>query len=773
VGDKVRVTGSASEFFDMSQLSATTAASVTLVSSGNPLPTPASIQLPVPGVPTGDLVAATTAINAYFEPFEGMLVTFADTLSVSEYFELARYGQVILSEGGRPRQFTDANLPSAAGYFNHQIDLATRRIILDDTDNRENRPVDTPNTAYYHPVPGLSTGNFFRGGDTITSLTGVLHWSFAGGPSPNAWRIRPVIEGGYNYAFTPVNTRPAVPSVSGSLKVASFNVLNYFLTVDMTSSNSVGFCGPTGTLDCRGADSNQELQRQRTKMLAALAAIDADVFGFMEMENSTGVEPLADIVAGLPGYDYIDTGVVGTDAIRVGIIYKTSTVQPVGNYAILDSSVDPNFIDTRNRPALAQTFIEIATGGRVTVVVNHLKSKGSGCGTGDDDTTTGQGNCNGTRTLAAQALANWLATDPTGSGDSDVLIIGDLNSYAKEDPIVALQNAGYIDLVAAFGGPSAYGYVFDGQLGYLDHALSNASLTPQVAGVAEWHINADEIPLFDYNDDVRDTGEAAFEEESDVLPLYEPNEFRTSDHDPVIVGLNLVNDPPELGDITATPSLAAVNTIVNTSVPFNDPDKLDTHTATWDWGDSSTSAGTVTESNGSGTITGSHAYATPGVYTVTVTVSDGYNTDTAVYEFVVVYDPNGGFVTGGGWIDSPAGAYTADPSLAGKATFGFVAKYQKGANVPVGNAEFQFRAGSLNFKSTSYEWLVVAGSKAQFKGIGTINGEGSYKFMITADDGSPDTFRIKIWYEESGVEYVVYDNGSQQALGGGSIVVHK
>ena len=212
---------------------------------------------------------------------------------------------------------------------------------------------------------------------------------------------------------------------------------------------------------------------------------------------------------------------------------------------------------------------------------------------------------------------------------------------------------------------------------------------------------------------------------------------------------------------------------MSASVSFTDPDKLDTHTATWDWGDGKTSTGSVSEANGSGTITGNHAYSTPGVYTVTVTVSDGYNTDSAIYEFVVVYDPNGGFVTGGGWINSTAGAYTADPSLTGKATFGFVAKYQKGANVPVGNAEFLFKVGNLNFKSTAYDWLVVSGSNAQFKGVGTINGEGSYKFMITANDGSPDKFRIKIWYEEGGVDYVVYDNGSQQALGGGSIVIHK
>ena len=373
---------------------------------------------------------------------------------------------------------------------------------------------------------------------------------------------------------------------------------------------------------------------------------------------------------------------------------------------------------------------------------------------------------------------DWLATDPTGSGDPDFIIMGDLNSYAQEDTIDEIKAGSddtvgtgddFTNLIAHFQEDLvnkiyAYSYTFDGQAGYLDHALANASLLPQITG-ADWHISSDEPDVLDYDTSFKPPAQDA---------LYEPNAYRTSDHDPVVVGLNLVNYPPELDDISVSSSLVPVGTTVNASVPFTDPDKLDTHTAVWDWGDGTTTAGTVTESNGSGTIDGSHAYSTPGVYPVTVTVDDGYgNTDQAVYEFVVVYDPNGGFVTGGGWINSPAGAYTADPSLAGKATFGFVAKYQKGANVPVGNTEFQFHVANFMFKSTSYEWLVVAGSKAQFKGVGTINGEGSYKFMITAVDGNPDTFRIKIWYEDGSGEYIVYDNGSQQPIGGGSIVIHK
>jgi hypothetical protein len=539
VGDKVRVTGTADEYFNMSELTATTAGSVAVLSTGNALPTPASLTLPVPIVPTGNLTNDTASINAYYEQFEGMLVAFPATLSVSEYSELARYGQIELSAGGRPQTFTAVNAPSASGYTDHQIDLLRRMIILDDADNRENRPIDTPNTAYYYPIPGLSAGNYFRGGDTIANLTGVLHWSFAGGSSPNAWRIRPVTEA-FAYAFTPANPRPAAPTVNGRLKVASFNVRNYFVTIDTSNA-----CGPAQNQDCRGADSVQEFNYQRAKLLSALTAIDADVFGFMELENTTGVDPLADIVAGLnalmgPGtYNYINTGVIGGDAIRVGIIYKTAAVTPVGSYAILDSNVDPLFDSSHNRPALAQTFEEIATGERLTVAVNHFKSKGSGCGVGDDDTTTGQGNCNLTRANAATALANWLASDPTGAGDPDFLIIGDLNSYALEDPITALASAGYTNLVNLFGGSSAYGYVFDGQLGYLDHALSNASLAPQVVDLEEWHINADENPLFDYNDDARTADEAAFEEESDATALYDSGPYRTSDHDPIIIGLDL------------------------------------------------------------------------------------------------------------------------------------------------------------------------------------------------------------------------------------------
>jgi hypothetical protein len=245
------------------------------------------------------------------------------------------------------------------------------------------------------------------------------------------------------------------------------------------------------------------------------------------------------------------------------------------------------------------------------------------------------------------------------------------------------------------------------------------------------------------------------------------------------------NVAPTVGPITAPTDPVQANTPIDVSAGFSDPGTLDTHTAIWDWGDSQTSAGTVNERNGSGSATGSHTYLAPGVYTIrlTVTDDDGGSAD-SIFQYVVVYDPSAGFVTGGGWIDSQPGAYAPDPTLAGKASFGFVSRYKKGANVPTGNTEFQFKVADLNFRSTIYDWLVIAGAQAKFKGEGTINGAEGYGFMLTARDGEmsgsdgTDKFRIKIWSIATGA--VIYDNQpgdgddatATTQIKGGSIVVH-
>jgi hypothetical protein len=176
-------------------------------------------------------------------------------------------------------------------------------------------------------------------------------------------------------------------------------------------------------------------------------------------------------------------------------------------------------------------------------------------------------------------------------------------------------------------------------------------------------------------------------------------------------------------------------------------------------------------------------FAEAGVHTICVKGWDTLENVAGAEEciFLPVYDPEGGFVTGGGWIMSPEGAYYANPLLTGKANFGFVSKYKKGATIPTGVTEFQFKVADLNFHSDSYEWLVIAGAKAQYKGVGTINGMGEYKFMLSAIDAdindtdvfTVDLFRIKIWTEDDlGNENVVYDNAMTE-IGGGSIVIHK
>jgi parallel beta-helix repeat protein len=225
---------------------------------------------------------------------------------------------------------------------------------------------------------------------------------------------------------------------------------------------------------------------------------------------------------------------------------------------------------------------------------------------------------------------------------------------------------------------------------------------------------------------------------------------------------DLPNEPP-VADPDGPYLGAAGSPIAFDGTGSSDPDD-DPLTFDWDWGDNTPAGPGPT-----------HTYADAGIYDVCLTVNDGMEYSEPVCTFVVVYDPSAGFVTGSGWIDSPEDAYVPDPSLTGKANFGFVSKYKKGANVPTDQTEFQFQTADLNFHSSSYDWLVVTGSDyARFKGSGTINGEGDYKFMLWAGDGEPDTFRIKIWLEDEVIagETVIYDNGFDQEIGGSSIVIH-
>ena len=612
-GDVVQVTGTVREFTGTgsSQTQISSGVSVLLCGTGE-LPPAAVLTFPVDDV--GD-----------FERYEGMRTTMPQALVISEYFNYDRFNETVvgLPMPGRDRFDTPTAVVDPGAPANDlAAEYARRRITVDD--GRSSQNVSPPYFPGTVDTP-FTLGNRFRGGDTVTGVTGVVEHTFG------LYRVHPTEDA----AYAAVNPRPdSPPSVGGDVKVGSFNVLNYFLTLDQSPTR--GTCGPGGNQDCRGADDAGELQRQRAKIVDAIARLDADVVGLMEMENTTGVEPAADLVAGLNDllgagtYDFIDTGVVGTDAIRTGFLYQPASVTPVGDFAVLDTSVDPRFLDTKNRPALAQTF-EDASGNGVTIAVNHLKSKGSDCNdVGDPDAGDGQGNCNGTRTAAAEALADWLATDPTGSGDPDRLVIGDLNSYDHEDPIVALEDAGYTDLVKQFGGEFAYGYVFDGAVGYLDHGLANGSLQPQVTGAGEWHLNADEPDILDYDTSFKGPNEDA---------LYEPNAFRSSDHDAVLIGLDLVAEAPVVTDVTGNGSVDCGGTSTVT-VEFSDASLADTHDATVDWGDGTTD--TLTDVSSPFTV--SHTYTSAGTYTATVTVEDssGNVSDPGSAELVVDYTVVGG-----------------------------------------------------------------------------------------------------------------------------------
>jgi len=518
VGDVVQVEGEVLEYFGETRISAT---SVKVTGSGTVQAVDITFPLNVTSNSSGNEIAD-------LERYEGMLVRVPQTLTVVSLFNLERYGEVQLAANGRWFEFSNQNAPDVNGYAAYRRRFAAANFVLDDGQISQNvRPI-----RYLIPDPLKAPEYSIRIGDTVAGLTGNIRYSRGSGSSGDeVFRLVPQSEPAL------VNDNPRntlAPVVGGDLKVASLNVLNFFTTIDTGQS----ICGPGGNSACRGADNSTEFNRQRDKILTALTMLDADIVGLIELENnvSASVQSLVDGLNSLAGssiWSFVDTGVIGNSVIRVGLIYKTTTVSPVGSYAVLDGNVDARFVDSKNRPVLLQTFAQRSNNGTINLVVSHLKSKGSSCASiADPDLVDGQGNCNVTRTSAIQALAEWLDTDPTGSGDPDIILIGDLNAYLEEDPLAALEAAGFISLLDTKVGPGAYSFQFKGYSGALDHALVSASLMNQVSGASEWHINADEPPVLDYNIEFgRDDA------------LFDPaSPFRASDHDPVLVGLSLDPD---------------------------------------------------------------------------------------------------------------------------------------------------------------------------------------------------------------------------------------
>lgn len=515
-GDKVLVTGTVVENTTTPSFgqAVVTSPTVTIVSSGNALPDAVSVTLPL---------QATTDL----ERFEGMRVVFNQTLTVTNNFELGNRGSLTLSAEGlvyQPTQVVDPNDADASGTSTDGTSNATavsaytlanqlRSIVLDDNRNA------APTTLPFVNAEGTRTL-----GSTTTTLSGVLGFAFS------AYRVLPENIQAITFTDAP---RPAFPGfgTGANVKVASFNVLNYF------NGDGLGGGFPTA----RGANSPAEFSRQRTKIINALAAINADVLGLIELENDgTGTtSAIQDLVNGLNEkmgagtYAFVNDGATtqpyNTDAIRSAILYKPAVVNPEGAVLLSDNTVF-------NRPPIAQNFKVKGSGKDFVFIVNHFKSKGcGGATTGDSDQGDGQGCYNATRKEQAAALVAFIKeTIAPAVGHDRVLTVGDYNAYYEEDPMDVLRAAGY----SVLGSASSRSYQFSGQVGSLDHAVASASLAADVTALNKWNINSPEPVYLDYNDGVRDGGEGT----TDVNPwasLYTTEPYRSSDHDPVLIGLNL------------------------------------------------------------------------------------------------------------------------------------------------------------------------------------------------------------------------------------------
>ncbi len=524
VSDSLQLTATVAEF--------KTGTSATAVA--NPvteLTNPSGITVMATGVNIAPTLITFPEVNeGDLERYEGMLVTIDAPLTVSQNYFDGRYGQLTLSAAGRLIKPTNLFPVNSAGAMALANDNARRRIILDDGTTIQN-----PN-----PIPYLGADNTLRVGDTVTSVTGVIDYglvtSSAAGMSD--YKIQPTL----TPVFSRDNPRSSAPaSVGGNVRVASFNVLNYFTTFTNgnTANGQTGqgctLGGVTSPANCRGADNLAEFNRQRDKIVNAIKAIDADAVGLMEIQNNGNIalQNLVDSLnaamgAGTYSAVALPVGGTGTDAIRVAMIYKSGKLSPVGDAV---SDTDP----IHNRPPLAQTFSAL-NGEKFSVVVNHFKSKGSCPANGDPnaDQGDGQGCWNALRVQQSQELLGFISARSASVGDNDVIVIGDLNAYGKEDPILTLTNGGLVDQIAR-ANSADYSYVFDGESGYIDHALTTSALSSQVTGTEHWHINADEPSVIDYNTEFKQPLCATCSPD-----LYTPTPYRSSDHDPVVVGLSLV-----------------------------------------------------------------------------------------------------------------------------------------------------------------------------------------------------------------------------------------
>lgn len=449
--------------------------------------------------------------------YQGMLVKLPQTLTISENYNYGRFGELSLS---KERLFIPTNLYpplSAEAKALAQKNLLSK-IILDDGYNNQNRTPWLPQN--------FSAINSLRSGDQLKNVEGILEYRF------NGWRIQPIQGRSLPEVVSNTQSRQNVAVKDTKLiRAAAFNVLNY-------DNGKTGF--PTE----RGATSQAEFDKQHRKIIKALKAIDADVYGLMEIANNgydknSAIAYLTQALG--TDWKYVipeNQDRLGTDVIAVAIIYNSKRVKPINKPVVLD-------LGDKNRTTIAQTFQPISGKQMFTIIPNHLKSKGC---TGVDTQTTdadqkdGQGCWNPTRVKAVEQLVQWMAKNPTQVEKPNILLLGDMNSYAKEAPIQVFEKANYKVLLndkVVGQGEQAYSYVFGvasnadgyGGAGNLDHAIADANLYSKVKKAFSWHINADEPTVLDYNEEYKTDAQKAL--------FFSEDAYRSSDHDPVIVDLDL------------------------------------------------------------------------------------------------------------------------------------------------------------------------------------------------------------------------------------------
>lgn len=457
------------------------------------------------GAVTATAISLPAANESEFEAYEHMLVSLDQPLYVTDNYGLVRYGQFTVASE-RLYQGTQIATP---GDEANAVEAANRlkSVVIDDGSTQQNADL-VP-----YPAPELSSFNSLRLGDTVNQVEGVLTYSFG------AYRIHPSTD----VDVVQTNPRTDAPNTldSGDLKVASFNVLNYF--------NGDGLGGEFPTP--RGADSAEEFERQRDKTIAAISGIGADVLGLIEVENdgfgeNSALQDLINGVNAASGMNYqmvsMGTDNVGTDAIMSAIIYNADKVELVGTPAFTDAVP----FDYGNRPPVAASFKELSSTEVFTFVVTHLRSKGS-CSRAeglDQDQGDGQGCWNATRVEAVNQLNVWLQTNPTGVIDEDVIVLGDMNAYAKEAPLSQFEALGYVNTIAD---PTKYSYLYQGRIGSLDHAFVSETMKDKLINATHWNINADEPFGLDYN--------LEYKSEYQQANLYDAGPYRASDHDPIVL----------------------------------------------------------------------------------------------------------------------------------------------------------------------------------------------------------------------------------------------